>query len=167
MGHPRHLFVYFRLFTQFYIIKLSTLGERIQTQIVGVEGEHADHLTATTVTFILTLHICLYHYSTFLGPPVSRMLTLCLPLSFNLTSSFSLSLPLSTYLSIPACTSHQSLSLILNLSLSLCPSHFPFFLSYHYLICTLSFSSCLCLLYLTLSILFLFLFKYVCLSILS
>ena len=119
MGHPRHLFVYFRLFTQFYIIKLSTLGERIQTQIVGVEGEHADHLTATTVTFILTLHICLYHYSTFLGPPVSRMLTLCLPLSFNLTSSFSLSLPLSTYLSIPACTSHQSLSLILNLSLSL------------------------------------------------
>ena len=118
MGHPRHLFVYFRLFTQFYIIKLSTLGERIQTQIVGVEGEHADHLTATTVTFILTLHICLYHYSTFLGPPVSRMLTLCLPLSFNLTSSFSLSLPLSTYLSIPACTPHQSLSLILNLSLS-------------------------------------------------
>ena len=43
VGQPRPLFVYFRSFqTQFY---RKTVGF---SRIVGVEGEHADHLTTTT-----------------------------------------------------------------------------------------------------------------------
>ena len=47
VGQPRPLFVYFRSFqTQYY---RKTIGfSRIRTRIVGVEGEHADHLTTTT-----------------------------------------------------------------------------------------------------------------------
>ena len=42
MGQPRPLFVYFRSFQQqFYRKIVDFSGNR--TQIVGVEGEHADH----------------------------------------------------------------------------------------------------------------------------
>ena len=44
MGHSRPLFAYFRPFTEFENCILSG----IRTQIVRVEGEHADHLTTTT-----------------------------------------------------------------------------------------------------------------------
>ena len=44
-GPTRPLFVYFNYFhTQF----LQNFFSRIRTRIVGVEGEHADHLTTTT-----------------------------------------------------------------------------------------------------------------------
>ena len=52
VGQPRPLFVYFRSFqTQYYRKTLGFSG--IRTRIVGVEGEHADHLTTTSA---LTLH---------------------------------------------------------------------------------------------------------------
>ena len=49
MGQPRHLFIYFRWF-QTHILqkKLYVVYSGIRTGIVGVEGEHADHLTTTT-----------------------------------------------------------------------------------------------------------------------
>ena len=49
MGQPRPLFFIFVLFKhQFY--RKKTVGfSGIQTLIVGVEGEHADHLTTTTM----------------------------------------------------------------------------------------------------------------------
>ena len=47
MGQPRPLFVYFCSFqTQFYIKIVDFSG--IRTQIVEVEGQHADPLTTTT-----------------------------------------------------------------------------------------------------------------------
>ena len=47
MGHPRPLFDYFRSFQTIY--RINTVGfSGIRTRIVGVEGEHADHLTTTT-----------------------------------------------------------------------------------------------------------------------
>ena len=45
MEHPRPNFVYFRSLQTIYRIK--TVG-KTRTQIVGVEGEHVDHLTDTT-----------------------------------------------------------------------------------------------------------------------
>ena len=51
MAQPRPLFVYFRSFQiQFY--RKIVDSSRIRTQIVGVEGEHADHLTTTTTVLI-------------------------------------------------------------------------------------------------------------------
>ena len=47
MGQPRPLFVYFRAFQQQFYRKIVDLSG-IRTRIVGVEGEHADHLTTTT-----------------------------------------------------------------------------------------------------------------------
>ena len=48
MGQPRPIFVYFHSF-QAQILQKKTIGfSGIQTQIVGVEGEHSDHLTTTT-----------------------------------------------------------------------------------------------------------------------
>ena len=48
MGQPRPVFVYFRSF-QTKILQKKALGfSGIRTRIVGVEGEHADHLTTTT-----------------------------------------------------------------------------------------------------------------------
>ena len=47
MGQPRPLFVYFRAFQQQFYRKIVDLSG-IRTWIVGVEGEHADHLTTTT-----------------------------------------------------------------------------------------------------------------------
>ena len=47
VGQSRPLFVYFRSFQTQYDRK--TVGvSRIRTRNVGVEGEHADHLTTTT-----------------------------------------------------------------------------------------------------------------------
>ena len=51
VGQPRPLFVYFRSFKHNIIEKALGFSE-IQTRIVGVEGEHADHLTTTTARFI-------------------------------------------------------------------------------------------------------------------
>ena len=52
MGHSRPLFVYFHSFqTQYYRKTLGFSG--IRTRIVGVEGEHADHLTTTMALPIL------------------------------------------------------------------------------------------------------------------
>ena len=52
MGPPRPLFVYFCSF-QTQILQKKTLGfSRIRTRIVGVEGEHADHLVITTAPFL-------------------------------------------------------------------------------------------------------------------
>ena len=47
MGQPRPLFVYFRSFQEQFYRKIVDLSG-IWTRIVGVEGEHADHLTTTT-----------------------------------------------------------------------------------------------------------------------
>ena len=47
MGQPRPLFVYFRSFQQQFYRKIVD-HSGIRTRIVGVEGEHADHLTTTT-----------------------------------------------------------------------------------------------------------------------
>ena len=48
MGQTRPLFVYFCSY-QTQIFQKKTVGfSGIQTRIVGVEGEHADHLTNTT-----------------------------------------------------------------------------------------------------------------------
>ena len=45
--HPRPLFAYVRSFQAIYRIKtVDFIG--IRTRIVGVEGEHADHLTTNT-----------------------------------------------------------------------------------------------------------------------
>ena len=53
MGPPRPLFVYFCSF-QTQILQKKTLGfSRIRTRIVGVEGEHADHLVITTAPFFI------------------------------------------------------------------------------------------------------------------
>ena len=54
MGQPWPLFVYFSSFpTQ---ILYNTVGlSGIRTRIVGVEGEHADHLTTTTALDVLQL----------------------------------------------------------------------------------------------------------------
>ena len=46
MGHPRTLFVYFGSFQQQFLQKIVNFS-KIGTRIVGVEGEHADHLTTT------------------------------------------------------------------------------------------------------------------------
>ena len=46
MGHPRPLFVYFRSFQTIYRIKTVDFSG-IRTRIIGIEGEHADHLTST------------------------------------------------------------------------------------------------------------------------
>ena len=47
MGQPRSLFVYFRSF-QIQLYRKIIGFSKIQTWIVGVEGEHADQLTTTT-----------------------------------------------------------------------------------------------------------------------
>ena len=47
MGQLRPLFVYFRSFRT-HILQKYVGDSGIQTQIVGVEGKHADHLTTTT-----------------------------------------------------------------------------------------------------------------------
>ena len=47
MGHHRPLCVYFRSFQAIYRIKTVDFSG-IRTQIVVVEGKHADHLTTTT-----------------------------------------------------------------------------------------------------------------------
>ena len=57
MDYPRPLFVYFVLFKHKFYTKIML--QRIQTQIVGVEGEHDDHLstaTAETVKTLMTNH---------------------------------------------------------------------------------------------------------------
>ena len=54
-GQSRPLFVYFRSF-QTQILQKKTVGvSGIQTRIVEVECEHADHLTTTTTAQISTL----------------------------------------------------------------------------------------------------------------
>ena len=48
MGQPRPLFLYSRSF-QTQILHKKTVGLRgIRTRIVGVEGEHVDHLATST-----------------------------------------------------------------------------------------------------------------------
>ena len=51
MGQPRPLFVYFR-FSNTNFEEKSVDVSRIRTQIIRVEGEHADHLTTTVGTHI-------------------------------------------------------------------------------------------------------------------
>ena len=46
MGQLRHLLFIFILFKQIFTEKTVDIS-RIRTRIVGVEGEHADHLTTT------------------------------------------------------------------------------------------------------------------------
>ena len=56
MGQPRPLFVYFRSFqTQF--LQEKTVGfSGTRTRIIGVEGEHTDHLTTTTAPLDIFLY---------------------------------------------------------------------------------------------------------------
>ena len=42
MGQPRPLFVYFLSFQQQFYTKIADFSG-IPTEIVGIEGEHADH----------------------------------------------------------------------------------------------------------------------------
>ena len=58
MGHFRLLFVYFRSFQTIDIIKTVDFSG-IRTQILGVEGDHADRL-ATTTTTAHTVSLSLY-----------------------------------------------------------------------------------------------------------
>ena len=61
MGQPRPLLVYFRSFQQQFYRKIVDLSG-IRTRIVGVEGEHADHLTTTTAQ-VRALLIEIYYWS--------------------------------------------------------------------------------------------------------
>ena len=55
MGHARPILVYFCSF-QTQILQKNTVGfGGIQIRIIGVEGEHADHLTTTKAR----MHFCL------------------------------------------------------------------------------------------------------------
>ena len=47
-GQPRPLFCLFSFFTNTNLTEKTVGVRRIRTQIVGVEGKHADHLTTTT-----------------------------------------------------------------------------------------------------------------------
>ena len=47
MGQPRPFFCLFSLF-QKQILQKAVCFSGIRTRIVGIEGEHADHLTTTT-----------------------------------------------------------------------------------------------------------------------
>ena len=47
MGQPRPLFVLFSFFSITILQKIVDLSG-IRTRIVGVEGQHVDHLTTTT-----------------------------------------------------------------------------------------------------------------------
>ena len=59
MDQPRPLFVYFRSF-QTQILQEKTVSvSRIRTWIVGVDGEHADHLTTTTAILLTTYSVLL------------------------------------------------------------------------------------------------------------
>ena len=58
MGHFRLLFVYFRSFQTIDIIKTVDFSG-IRTQILGVEGDHADRLVTTTTT-AHTVSLALY-----------------------------------------------------------------------------------------------------------
>ena len=63
MGQPRPLFVYFSSFNNKFSVNFDFGG--IRTQIVGVVGEHADHLTITTrlqFQFIVQFFIMLFPY---------------------------------------------------------------------------------------------------------
>ena len=53
MIQPRHLFVYFHSFKNKNFTDKTVDFNRIRTRIVGIEGEHADHLT-TTMAQVLT-----------------------------------------------------------------------------------------------------------------
>ena len=48
MGQPRPLFCLFSFFSNTNFTEKTVGVSRIRTQIVGVEGEYADHLTTTT-----------------------------------------------------------------------------------------------------------------------
>ena len=64
MGQSRRLFVYFSSF-QTQILQEKTVGASgIQTQIVGVEGKHADHLITTTAHFSANFYS--YHLYAFI-----------------------------------------------------------------------------------------------------
>ena len=59
MDQPRPRFVYFRSF-QTQILQEKTVSvSRIRTWIVGVDGEHADHLTTTTAILLTTYSVLL------------------------------------------------------------------------------------------------------------
>ena len=60
MGLSRHLFRFiFGLFKQFYIKNCRLKGFR--TRIVGVEGNHADHLTTTTARIAKRISLVLLY----------------------------------------------------------------------------------------------------------
>ena len=62
MGQLRPLFVYFR-FIQTQILQKKTVGvSKIRTRIVGVEGEHADHLTTTTAPICEFLPLTMFDH---------------------------------------------------------------------------------------------------------
>ena len=93
MGRSRPLFVYFRSFQTIYRIK--TVGfSGIRTRIVGVEGEHADHLNTTTAQIFPSYCSILCLTQKYLPLSLCVSLSLCLSLSLSL-KSFSLSLSLS------------------------------------------------------------------------
>ena len=56
MGQPRPLFVYFCSF-QTHIYRKTVDVSKIRSQIVVVEGEHADHLTTTTALYFVHFRI--------------------------------------------------------------------------------------------------------------
>ena len=64
MGQPRALFVYFLSLQQFYRKIVDFSG--IRTQIIGVEGKHADHLTITMAIVYQQIKICSSKSKTFI-----------------------------------------------------------------------------------------------------
>ena len=103
MGHPRPLFVYFRSFQTIYRIKTVDFSG-IRTRIVGVEGEHADHLNTTTAQIFPSYCSILCLTQKYLP------LSLCVSLS---PSSLSLSLSLKSF-SLSLSLSLKSISLFLS-----------------------------------------------------
>ena len=58
MGQPRPLFCLFSFFSNTRFTERTVGVSRIQTRIVGVEGEYADHMTTTTTIIIaFNVHI--------------------------------------------------------------------------------------------------------------
>ena len=55
MGQSRPLLLIFNSFQIQFYRKIEDFNG-IRTQIIGVEGKHADHLTTTTASYILISH---------------------------------------------------------------------------------------------------------------
>ena len=55
MGQPRPLFCLFSLFSNTNFTEKTVGVNGIRTRIVGIEGEHTDHLTTTTALLVVSV----------------------------------------------------------------------------------------------------------------